>query len=296
MAGQPDVSRKLLPRWASAGIPVKLLVDAIGSATLGEPILEILVAGGCQLALIVDGRVAFTGGAGLADHWLGAAGNENGWRDIEICVKGPAVLAQQTGFAQNWLLATGEILSGHDFFPPPQPAGSVGVQTILRSPSPSCGATAAGAMHLIAVQCARRFLYIANPSFVPDSRVIEMLANACRRGVAVKLMVAGRNNDTWWARQNSLRLYGRLLAAGVEIYEFQPTMLHQKTMVVDGVWATAGTANFDVEELRRIFLADLARCSKVELSDWAPVWPVGENQRATCVAYRELGPCEDSAS
>jgi cardiolipin synthase A/B len=142
-------------------------------------------------------------------------------------------------------------------------------------------------MYLIAVQCARSYLDIASPYFVPDSRVINMLTDAARRGVAVKLMVAGQRNDTWWARQNSLRLYGKLLEAGVEIYEFQPTMLHQKTMVVDGAWATVGTANFDnrsfalneetnvcfhnetlVEQLRRIFVADLARCQKVELSEW----------------------------
>jgi cardiolipin synthase len=192
---------------------------------------------------------------------------------------------QQTGFAQNWLVTTGDILSGHDFFPVPQPVGNVQVQTILSSPS--AGAGAAGTMYLIAVQCARSYLYIANPYFIPDSRVISLLASASRRGITVKLMVAGKRNDTWWARQNSLRLYGTLLEAGVEIYEFQPTMLHQKTMVVDGVWATVGTANFDnrsftlseetnvcfhdealVEQLRGIFVEDLLRCEKIELSEW----------------------------
>lgn len=288
------------------GIQVKLLVDAIGSSTLGEEILSILQAGGCQLAwfrpihwytlnranlrthrksLIVDGRIAFTGGAGLADHWLGDAANEYEWRDVEICVRGPAVAAQQAGFAQNWLLSTGEILSGPEFFPAPEPVGHMEVQTILSSPT--SGAGAAATMYLIAVQSARRYLYIANPYFIPGPRLIEMLARACRRGVTVRLMVAGRHNDTWWARQNSLRLYGKLLGAGVEIYEYQPTMLHQKTMVVDGAWATVGTTNFDnrsfalseetnvclhdralVENLQTTFLSDLARCQKIELPDW----------------------------
>ncbi len=291
---------------ARQGIPVKLLVDAVGSVTLGDEILQILKNGGCQLAwfrpihwytadranqrthrksLIIDGRIGFTGGAGLADQWLGAGEQQCEWRDVQICVEGPAALVQQTGFAQNWLVTTGEILSGHDFFPVPQAVGNVQVQTIQSSPSG--GAGAAGTMYLIAVQCARSYLYIASPYFVPDSRVINMLTDAARRGVAVKLMVAGQRNDTWWARQNSLRLYGKLLEAGVEIYEFQPTMLHQKTMVVDGAWATVGTANFDnrsfalneetnvcfhdealVEQLRRIFVADLARCQRVELSEW----------------------------
>ena len=304
-----EVGRRFAEAFAEkarSGIPVKLLVDAIGSATLGGEIFKILEAGGCQLAwfrpihwytlhranqrnhrksLIVDGSVAFTGGAGLADHWLGSAEDESEWRDIQIRVEGPAAAAQQAGFAQNWLLTTGEIIGGHEFFPEIPMKGSVPIQTILSSPSG--GAGAAGTMYLIAVQCAQRYLYIANPYFIPDLRVTEMLAQACRRGVVVKLMLAGRQNDTWWARQNSVRLYGKLLEAGVEIYEFQPSMLHQKTMIVDGAWATIGTANFDnrsfalseetnlcfqdsnlVDQLRRIFLADLARCERIEL----PVW------------------------
>jgi cardiolipin synthase A/B len=291
---------------ARQGIPVKLLVDAVGSATLGNEILDILKNGGCQLAwfrpihwytadhanhrthrksLIIDGRVAFTGGAGLADKWLGSGEQEPQWRDVEISVEGPAALVQQTGFAQNWLVTTGDTLCGHNFFPIPQPAGNVQVQTILSSPS--SGACAAGTLYLIAVQCARSYLCIATPYFIPDSRVVSLLANASRRGVAVKLMVAGRRNDTWLARLNSLRHYGEMLEAGVEIYEFQPSMLHQKTMVVDGAWTTVGTANFDnrsfalseetnvcfhdrdlVEQFRAIFLADLANCHKVELSEW----------------------------
>jgi len=287
------------------GVSVKLLVDAVGG-TLSDEIFCILEAEGCQLAwfrpiewytlnranfrthrksLIIDGRCAFTGGAGLADHWLGSAIDGSEWRDIQIRVEGPAVLTQQSGFAQNWFTTTGEILDGEDFFPSISAAGTTAVQTILSSPL--SGSAAAAMMHMIAVQCARKYLYIANPYFIPGPVVVSMLANACRRGVSVKLMVAGRHNDTWWARQNSLRLYGQLMEAGVEIYEYQPTMLHQKTMIVDGAWATVGTANFDnrsfalseetnvcfydaalVEQLHRIFLADLKRCERIELSEW----------------------------
>jgi len=296
---------------ARRGVPVKLLLDAVGSSTLGEPVLKILEAGGCQLAwfrpihwytmsranhrdhrksLIVDGKIGFTGGAGLADHWLGEAQDSDSWRDIMIRVEGPAALEQQGGFAQNWLQCTGEILTGHDYFPMPSPAGTVAlgnveVQTILSSPVEGTGA--AGTMHLIALQCARKHLYIANPYFIPDARVIDMLARACGRGVAVKLMVAGDHNDTWWARQNGLRLYGKLLEAGVEIFEFLPTMLHQKIVIVDDAWASVGTANFDnrslalndetsicfhdralVDRLHEIFLEDLKRCKKVQLAEW----------------------------
>ena len=291
---------------ARRGVQVKLLLDAVGSSTLGEPIIKILENGGCQLAwfrpihwytmiranrrdhrksLMVDGKIAFTGGAGIADHWLGDAQGSRSWRDLMVRVEGPAAIEQQSGFAQNWLQCTGEILTGVDYFPLPRTAGTIDVQTIVSSPLEGMGAS--GTMHLIAVQCARRHLYIANPYFIPDARLIEMLGQAVRRGVAVKLMVAGRHNDTWWARQNSVRLYGRLLEAGVEIFEFLPTMLHQKTVLVDDAWGSVGTANFDnrsfalndetsvcfhdrdlVSQLHEIFLADLERCKKVTLARW----------------------------
>jgi cardiolipin synthase A/B len=272
----------------------------------GSHVFKILEEGGCEVAwfrpihwytlhranrrnhrksLIIDGRVAFTGGAGLGDQWLGNAGGPEEWRDIQIAVKGPAVLAQQTGFVQNWLGATGVLLGGHEYFPEPQAAGDVALQTILSSPS--SGAGAAGTMYLIALQCARHYIYIANSYFIPDSRVIAILAKACRSGVTVKVMLAGKNNDTWWARQNSIRLYESLLEVGVEIYEYLPTMLHQKTMIIDGVWGTVGTTNFDnrsfalneetnvcfhdpklVQRMESIFQADLALCHRVDIADW----------------------------
>jgi cardiolipin synthase A/B len=308
-----EVGRRFAEAFAEKarqGVEVKLLLDAIGSATLGKEIFHILAAGGCQLAwfrpihwytlhranrrdhrksLIVDGRIAFTGGAGLADHWLGSAAAASEWRDVQVAITGPAALAQQSGFALNWLETTGEILSGRRFFPEPRPElgedGGVKVQTILSSPA--LGAGAVGTMYLVALQSAKRELLIANPYFIPDARVIEMLAGARRRGVVVKLMLGGEHIDAWWARQNSIRLYGSLLEAGVEIYEFRPTVLHQKTMLVDGVWATIGTANFDnrsfamneetnlcfhdrtvAEELSTIFAADLERCDRIDFAEW----------------------------
>jgi cardiolipin synthase A/B len=295
-----------LAQQARRGVAVKLLLDAIGSANLGSDNFRVLEAGGCQLAwfhpihwytlhranfrdhrksLIVDGRIAFTGGAGIGDPWLGRARNALEWRDIVVSVAGPAALAQQSGFAQNWLEATGEILSGERFFPAPAPQGRVQVQTIQSSPS--SGAGAVGTMYLTALQSARREILIANPYFIPDLRVVDVLAAARQRGVRVKLMLAGDHIDSWWSRQNSLRHYGRLLEAGIEIYEFQPTMLHQKTMIVDQSWATVGTANLDnrsfalneetnlcfhdqtvAEPLRAIFDADLERSVAVQLERW----------------------------
>ena len=308
---------------ARDGVAVKLLLDAIGSATLGPEIFRILESGGCQVAwfhpihwytldranrrdhrksLIVDGRVAFTGGAGIGDPWLGRAGGPAEWRDIQVELAGPGALAQQSGFAQNWLATTGEILCGSRFFPEPHREGGVKVLTILSSPL--TGASAVGTMYLTALQCARSELFIANPYFIPDGRVVEVLAAARARGVTVKLMLAGPYTDNWWARQNSLRRYGQLLEAGIEIFEFAPTFLHQKTMVVDAAWATVGTANLDnrsfalseetnlcvhdravAGHLRDIFTADLERCRRVELDAWRRrgVWQQAKEQCASLI-------------
>jgi cardiolipin synthase len=142
-------------------------------------------------------------------------------------------------------------------------------------------------MYYLSIICARRSLYIANPYFVPDQAAIDALIESKRRGVDVKIMVSGLHNDNWLARQNSVRLFGRLLAAGIEIQEYNRTMLHHKTMVVDDAWATIGTTNFDNRSfahneennvcfydrelaglLRDTFIADLAGCDRVELERW----------------------------
>ena len=297
---------EVLAERGAAGVAVKIILDAVGSSTVGTEILHTLERGGCQLAwfqpirwytldranhrdhrksLIVDGRVAFTGGAGMADHWVIGTPGSPPWRDVQIRVEGPAALDQQSGFAYNWLNLTGEILGGREFFPLPVRAGDVGVQVIQSSPG--LGPSAAGTVHLLAIQCARRSVSIANSYFIPDDRMIDVLARACRRGVTVTLMLAGRHNDTWWARQNSVRLYGSLIKAGVQIYEYTPTMLHQKIMIVDDAWATVGTTNFDnrsfalndetnvcftdralVRELRETFDLDLTRCEPITMQTW----------------------------
>lgn len=288
------------------GVKVKLLLDAIGSSSIGEEILKTLQASECQIAwfnpirwyslgrfnnrthrksLIVDGRVAFTGGAGIADHWRGNAQDPDHWRDMQIRLEGPGVLPLQTGFAQNWLETTGELVSGFEFYPPPRDVGPVELQTILSSPQ--TGSSSARIMYYFAIVCSRRLIYIANPYFVPDQAAIETLIEAKQRGVDVKIMVSGIYNDSRLVRRSATRLYGELLEGGVEIYEYNTTMLHHKVMVVDGIWATVGTTNFDnrsfshneennvcffdarpVEKLRATFLDDLQNCERVTLEEW----------------------------
>jgi cardiolipin synthase len=291
---------------ARAGVRVKILLDTIGSSTIGEEILKILESGGCQLgwynpvrwysvsrfnhrthrkSLIIDGRIGFTGGAGIADHWQGHAQDPKHWRDTQIRIEGPGVVPLQTGFALNWLQTTGELISGGPFYPPVEPAGRLSVQTIMSSPE--IGASTVRTMYYLSIVCARKTIYIANPYFVPDQAAIEALVDARKRNVDVRIMVSGIHNDNWLARQNSVRLFGTLLEAGIQILEYNRTMLHQKTMVVDGIWATVGTTNFDsrsfshneennvcvydrafASELADKFLEDEAACDPIDLETW----------------------------
>jgi cardiolipin synthase len=292
---------------ARQGIKVKILLDAVGSSTIGNEILTTLESGGCQLAwynpirwyslgrfnhrthrksLVIDGRIGFTGGAGIADHWRGNAEGPLHWRDTQVRLEGPAVTPLQTGFAQNWLQTTGELVSGPLYYPPhSSPAGPLAVQTIMSSPE--IGASTVRTMYYLSIICARHSIYIANPYFVPDEAAIDALVDAKRRGVDVRIMVSGIRNDNWLARQNSVRLFGPILRAGIEILEFNRTMLHHKTMVVDAAWATIGTTNFDnrsfahneennvcfydeaiARTMHSTFLEDVEGCERLTLDGW----------------------------
>jgi cardiolipin synthase len=291
---------------ARSGIPVKILLDAVGSSTISDEILEILNSGGCQVewyrpvdwytisrvnnrthrkSLIIDGRIGFTGGAGIADHWLGNAEDADHWRDTQIRIEGPAVTALQSGFARNWLETTRELVSGESYYPALQPAGNLSAQSILSSPQ--TGSSAMRIMYYLSIISARNSIFIANPYFIPDRQAIEILVAAKRRGVDVKIMVSGIHNDNFLARNNSRRLYGPLLEAGVEIYEYNRTMMHHKYMVCDNVWTTIGTSNFDnrsfalndennlcvmdrafAGQWAQVFFKDLADCDRVELQEW----------------------------
>jgi cardiolipin synthase len=304
-----EIGRKaalVMAERARAGVKVKLLFDSVGATAIGKEILGILKEAGCEVAwfrpirwynlhrvnnrnhrksVIIDGRIGFTGGAGFDDHWRGNASSPNEWRDLMIRMEGPGVAMLQTGFAFNWLETTGEVITGPRYYPVLDDCGSVELQTVLSSPKGDY--LTASILYSLAILCARHCIYIANPYFIPAPQRIEMLSDASARGVDVKVMIAGGHNDNWWARQNSVRLYGNLLESGVEIYEYQPAMLHQKTMIVDSLWATVGTTNFDhrsfrlneetnvcfydpdlVEQLRDVFFADLQYCQKVDLAQW----------------------------
>ena len=249
---------------ARAGVPVKILLDAVGSATLGERAYTTLTEAGCEVAwytpirwytvgrfnnrthrktLVVDGRIGFTGGAGIADHWRGTATPPDEWRDMMFRCEGPGVAPLLSGFVQNWLRTTGEIIQGAEYFPTIEPAGPLALQVIHSSPD--AGASSARLMYYLAIVSARRRIDIVNPYFVPDETAVETLIEAVARGVQVRVLVSGRRNDNWLARQNSRRLYGVLMDGGVQLHEYHHSMLHQKVMLVDGCWCTVGTSNFD---------------------------------------------------
>jgi cardiolipin synthase len=291
---------------ARAGAKVKILLDAVGSSSIGKEILKTLEGGGCQVAwynpvrwstvgrfnnrthrksLIIDGRIAFTGGAGIADHWRGNARSPKEWRDMMVRIEGPGGIPLQTGFSQNWLNTTGELISGPAFFPSLEPQGAVSVQTIMSSPEG--GSSAVRIMYYLSIVCAQQKLYIANAYFIPDKAAVDILIDAKKRGVDVKVMVPGAHNDMWIARHGSIQLYGQLLEAGVEIYEYETSMLHQKTMIVDSTWVTIGTTNFDnrsfalneesnvcihdrslAEKMEQTFMNDLKVCTRIELEAW----------------------------
>jgi len=306
-AGEIGVTfARALAERASRGVKVKIMLDAVGSSSIGDEILGIMRNGGCHVAwynpirwnklrrlnnrthrksLIIDGRIGFTGGAGIADHWTGNAHDDEHWRDLQIRIEGPAVRPLQTGFAQNWLECTRELVTGPDFYPELEPAGTLALQTVMSSPE--TGASAARVMYCLAISAARESIEIANPYFVPDHLAIDLFRDAVKRGVRVRIMVAGSHNDTVLARLNSIRLYGALLEAGVELLEYNRTMLHHKTMVVDRLWATVGTTNFDsrsfahneennvcvcdaavARQLNEMFEHDATVCDRIDLDTW----------------------------
>jgi len=210
----------------------------------------------------------------------------------------------QAGFAQNWLEITGELVSGREYFPPLEQTGNVSIQTLLSSPR--SGSSTIRIMYYLSIVSARRTIYIANPYFIPDDSGVQILVEARHRGVDVKIMVAGKYNDMRISRYASDHLYGKLLESGIEIYEYNRTMLHQKTMGVDGIWVTIGTTNFDnrsfaldeesnicvydaalAREMENIFNKDLQNAERVELEKWRHRGFRKRVLGATCVFLKE---------
>ncbi len=235
--------------------------------------------------LIVDGTVGFTGGVGIADQWLGHAQDPEHWRDSHFRLEGPAVAQMQAAFMDNWMETCSEVLHGEEYFPPLETVGPHIAQ--LFKSSADDASESVRLMYLLSIASATKSVRIANAYFVPDALAVSSLVAAQRRGVRVEIIVPSSRTDAKVVRRASRSLWGPLLEAGIAIHEYQPTMYHVKVVVVDDVWTSVGSTNFDNRSFRlndeanlnvldaefaagqaAQFEADKARARRITLEEW----------------------------
>ena len=258
-----DAFTAALVERAAAGVRVRIILDAFGSRRLRRQHARRLERAGCEISwhprarwrrahrltnsthrelLVVDGRIAFTGGAGISDWWWTSYRGQPPWRDTMLRVEGPAAAACQAVFAENWLECRGDILAGEEWFPPLAPCGTIDAAVVKNSLSFS----GSRALFQALVECASREIRLSTPYFVPDPSFISALIERARQGVSITILLPGGRMDHPWVRLSSRRLFRPLLDAGIRLYEYQPSMIHQKLMIVDRLWTVAGTTNLDM--------------------------------------------------
>jgi cardiolipin synthase len=289
---------------ARAGVEVRVLVDGFGSR-LGD-LEDEMTAAGVRLEtykplriysldrvgnrthrriVTVDGRIGFCGGFAIDDRWRGNARNPSEWRDTNIRVEGPVVAQLQHVFLEDWVHTTGEVIHGGKQFPPIDPQGETLAQAV--SSSRTDQSSMAKLQYYMGIQAARKTIWIENAYFVPDSQIRQGLVRAAQRGVDVRVIVPGKYIDSPNVRLASRFHYGELLDGGVQIYEYLPTMMHNKVMVVDRIWTSIGSINFvnrsmkkNAEanisvydrafagEVEQMIEEDLARCERFTKEKW----------------------------
>ncbi|PYJ02523.1 MAG: hypothetical protein DME25_15810 [Verrucomicrobia bacterium] len=220
--------------------------------------------------LIVDGRVGFTGGAGLADIWRGHADSPEHWRDSMFKLEGPAVSQMQAAFMDNWVKTTARVLDGDDYFPELQPAGEQYAQVFKSSPRE--GTEDVRLMYLLSIAAARRNIRLSASYYVPDDLTTQEFIEAARRGVKVEIIVPGSKTDSPIVKHASRGKWGPLLKAGVKIFEYEPTMYHCKMMIVDDVWVSVGSANFGNRSFRLNDEANLNVFSREFAAEQVPIF------------------------
>ena len=296
----------VLSERARAGVKVNVLVDWVGSQKMDDGLAEQMQAAGVEIQryhplhwynlgrmnnrthrklLVVDGRIGFTGGVGIADQWAGSAQDPDHWRDSHYRLEGPAVAQMQAAFLDNWIKTTGKVLQGADYFPALEPRGEAIAQVFTSSPSG--GGDSMQLMYLLSITAAEHTVDLSASYFVPDDLTRKALLAALGRGVRLRIIVPGKHIDELLVRQASRADWGELLQAGAQIHEYQPTMFHCKLMIVDSQLVSVGSTNFDnrsfrlndeanlniydrgwAERLEDVFEADLARSRKITLEDW----------------------------
>jgi cardiolipin synthase len=197
--------------------------------------------------LVIDGTVGFIGGVGIADEWKGRASKPDEWRDLHYRVEGPVVAQLQGAFNDNWFKSRKEILHGPEYFPPLRSAGSARAGVFFSSPRH--GRHTVDLMYHLALSAARESVMIENAYFLPDDALVDALCATAHRGVKVRVIMPGEHIDQKAVRRASRKRWPKLLAAGVELYEFKPTMIHSKLLIVDGRFVSVGSSNFDPRSL-----------------------------------------------
>jgi cardiolipin synthase A/B len=305
-----EISRRLataICERASAGVECRVLLDALGSAKMRPTLIAEMREAGAQVVrfrppkphllgrvsnrthrriVVVDGSVGFTGGVGIASEWSGDAEDPDHWRDTHVRVEGPAVRALQGAFGEHWVEATGEALVGTRLLREVEGFEDGAPVQVVRSGS-KVGDTNVEILYFLAIASAEESIDLTAAYFVPRPPFVDALCNAADRGVSVRILVPGRHIDKSLVRVAGRHVYERLLACGVEIHEYEPTMLHAKSMVIDGCWASVGTVNFDNRsfqlheeltmcvfggslpaELQTAFEHDLTRSERIDPDRW----------------------------
>jgi cardiolipin synthase len=322
-----DVADALCER-ARAGVEVNVIIDAMGGVKIEKDLVEQMAEAGVRMSrfrppkpyaarrvanrthrkiLVADGEVGLTGGVGIAEEWSGNAQDPDHWRDTHVRVRGPVVRGLFGAFAENWLEATGEVLVGEGYLPDIPEQEDSGPMMVVRS-SAGVGDTNVEALYYLAIAAARETLDLTAAYFVPRPAFTDALVDAASRGVRVRVLVPGPHIDKPPVRVAGRVSYDELVDAGVEIYEYQPTMLHAKSMVVDGAWSSVGSVNFDnrsfqlhdeatlcvlseafAGELTDQFERDLERSERIEPDRWKGRGPLQRSaESALKLARREL--------
>lgn len=304
---------QLLAKKAKQGVEVRVLVDASGGRDLKGDVEEMMKQAGVKVAhfhplrisnlgrlnnrdhrklVILDGRIAYTGGFGFADEWTGHAQDKKHYRDTGLRIEGPVVHRLQAAFSENWIEETGEIPADGKFFPPIAPMGSTPTHVAYTSPTGSISSVQI--LYYLAIKAARREILIQNPYLLPDRAAIDALEEAVARGVDVKIMVPSTDaTDSAIVQHASHHHFGTLLRRGVKIWEYDRTLLHQKVIVIDGLWSSVGSTNFDdrsfqlndeinvgfidaqlAAQLRAAFEDDLRHARQRSFQEWQdrPLW------------------------
>ena len=291
---------------ARAGVKVHLLLDWFGSSRIDSAALRRMEDAGVEVAkyhpffwkgplrvnhrdhrkiLVVDGKVGFTGGAGIADLWLGHAHDAEHWRDTQFKLEGPAVGQMQAAFMDNWMKTRNVVLHGEEYFPPLGAVGGDFAQVFISSPRE--GVESMRLMYLLSLAAARKNIRLCSPYFLPGTLMMDGLISARQRGVEVEVILPGPITDTRIVSLASRDRWEPLLKAGVKIYEYQPTMYHTKVMIVDDLWVSVGSANIDSRSFRlndeanlnvysatfaaaqnRIFETDKTKSREMSLKEW----------------------------